>query len=74
MLDRAEDALAAVPLMISIAEFDGLIGAGAGARGNGGAAGDTGGEDDVDLDGRAAAGVKNLAGVNAGDGWDCGHT
>ena len=62
------DALAEVALLVAVAQLDGLVRAGAGAAGDGGPADGAVGEDDVDLDGRVAAAVEDLAGVNAFDG------
>ena len=65
VLDGLEDALAEVALLVAVAQLDGLVGAGAGARGDGGAADGAVGEDDVDFDGRVAAAVEDLAGVES---------
>src|SRR5208337_1832144 len=65
--DGFEDALAKVLGLIAIAEFEGLVFAGGRARGNNGTAEGAGLKKDVGLDGRIAARVKDLAGVNAGD-------
>src|SRR5205085_2547473 len=78
VLEGLQDAFPAVDLLVTVAEFDGLILAGGSAGGDGGAAGDAGGKLDLDLDGGVAAGVEDLAGKNAGDvvhggeswGWD----
>ena len=66
--DRLLRALAAVAGLVAVAEFDGLVFAGRGAGGNGGAAEGAGGEADVDLDGRIAAGIDDFAGGDGGDG------
>ena len=51
-----------------VAQFDGLVLAGAGAGRDGRAAEGAAGELDVDLNGRVAAGVDDLAGDDVGDG------
>src|SRR5262249_36108244 len=50
-----------------VAQLEGLVGAGAGAAGDRGAAGGAVGQDDFHLDGRVAAAVEDLAGVNGFD-------
>ena len=69
--DGLGDALAEVPLLVAVAQLDGLVNAGAGAGGDGGAAEGAVGQDDVDLDGRVASAVEDLASVHLGDG--CGR-
>src|SRR5262249_40306780 len=63
--DRLQDAAAEVAGLVAVAQFDGLVGAGAGAAGDGGAAAGAVGQDGFYLDGRVAAAVQDLAGVNA---------
>src|SRR5208337_1442944 len=65
--DGFEDALAKVLGLIAIAKFKGFVLAGGRARRNNGAAKSAGLKKDVGLDGRIAARVKDLAGVNVGD-------
>jgi hypothetical protein len=65
-----EDAFAEVVVFVSIAEFDGLVLAGGGSAGNGGAAFGSAVEEDVGLDGGITAGVEDFACV---DGDDLGH-
>src|SRR5690606_8313976 len=60
-LDRVADALAAVALP-AVAQFDGLELAGGRAARHGGVRLGPIGEQDLDLDGRIAAGVKDLPG------------
>ena len=64
VVDRLEDALAEIALLVAVAQFDGLVGAGAGAAGHGGPADGAVVEDDFDFDGRIAAAIENFAGVN----------
>ncbi len=64
--DRFRHALAA-PLGAAVAQLDRLVHAGRGAGGHRGAAERAGGELDVDLDGRVAARVEDLAAVQALD-------
>jgi uncharacterized protein YqfA (UPF0365 family) len=58
-------ALAEVARLVAVAQFDGFVLAGGGAGRNRGAADSAAGEANVDLDGRIAAGIDDLAG---GDG------
>src|SRR6185295_12317172 len=62
-----ERALAAVALLVTVAEFDGFVRAGAGPAGHRGAAHLTAGEDHLDLDGRVPATVQNLSGLQRAD-------
>ncbi len=64
--DRLADALAD-PLVATVAQLDRLELTGRGARGNGGDAARAGLERDLDLDGRVAARIEDLAGVDGGD-------
>ena len=64
-------ALAEIALLVAVAQLDGLVRAGRGARRHGGAAARAVLEDDIDLDGRIAAAVENFAADNIDDG---GHT
>ena len=64
VLDRARDALAA-PGLAAVAQLDRLVLAGRGAGGDRRAAERARLELDVDLDGRVAARVEDLAGVDA---------
>ncbi len=72
--DGLGDALAEVARLVAVAELDGLVDAGAGARGDGGAAERAVGQDDVDLDGRVAAAVEDLAAADAGRSLAVGLT
>ena len=65
-----EDAFAEVVFFVSIAEFDGLVLAGGGSAGNGGAAFAPTIEEDIGLDGGITAGVKDFTCV---DRDDLGH-
>ena len=71
--DGAANALAAVAGRIAVAQFDGLVPAGAGARRHDGAAERAAGAMDLDLDGRIAAAVEDFAGVDARDGRIAGN-
>src|SRR3546814_2741533 len=51
-LDRLQHALAAIALLVAVAQLDRLVGAGRGAGGHGGAAEGAALQSDVDLDGR----------------------
>ncbi len=64
--DRLRDALAA-PGLAAVAQLGRLELARRGARRHGRAAGGAGAQDELDLDGRVAAAVEDLAGVNAID-------
>ena len=66
-IDRLEHALAAVAALVAVAQLDRFVGAGGGARGNGGAAEGAGFQGHIDLDGRIAAAVENFARVDVGD-------
>jgi hypothetical protein len=61
---RLEHALAAELALVAVAKLDRLVGAGGGTRRNGRAADRAVRQDDVDLDGRIAARVEDLAGVD----------
>lgn len=63
--------LASPLALVTITELAGLVGAGRGTRGNDGAV-ETGLGDNVDLDGGVSTGVVDVAGVDLGDGHDCG--
>ena len=66
--DGLEHALAEVALLVAVAQFDGLVLAGAGpARDRGPAAG-AAVEQHVDFDRRVAAAVENLAGEECANG------
>ena len=65
-----EDALAEVVLFVSVAKFNGLVLAGGGSAGNGGAPFGSAVEDDVGLNGGVSAGVEDFACV---DRDDLGH-
>ncbi len=56
--------LAEVLCLVAVAKFPGLVDAGAGAAGHGRAAEGAVGQFHVDLDGRIAAAVENLSGVD----------
>jgi hypothetical protein len=62
--DGGEHALAAVPLLVPIAELDRLVGAGGGARRHGRRSGCPSSERDLDRQRRVAARVQYLAGVD----------
>ena len=64
VVDGRQDALAAVAALVAVAQLDRLVGAGGGARRDGRPADGAVVEDDVDLDGRVAARVEDLAGVD----------
>src|SRR3546814_763798 len=70
LLDRLQHALAAIALLVAVAQLDRLVGAGRGAGGHGGAAEGAALQSDVDLDGRIAPGVQDLPGLNIDD---CSH-
>ena len=70
VFDGFEDAFAEVDGLVSVAELDGLVLAGGGTGGDGGAAADAAFEDDVGLYGGVAAGVEDFACV---DRDDLGH-
>ena len=69
VIDGLENAFAEVVGLVVVAELDGLVLAGRGSGGDGGAAADVAFEDDVGFDGGIAAGVEDFAG---GDGDDVG--
>ena len=66
-LDGVAHALAEIAFA-AVAQLDGFVRAGRGARGHGGAAAGAVGKDDVDLYGRVAAAVENLAADDIDDG------
>ena len=68
--DRLGHALAAPAALVAVAQLDRFMDSGRRPRRNRRAAQAAIFEDDVDLDGRIAAAVEDLAAVNAGD---CGH-
>jgi hypothetical protein len=59
--DRRGDALASVPLLVSVAQLDGLVSAGAGAAGHGRPADAVVFQDDVNFNGGISPAVQNLA-------------
>jgi hypothetical protein len=67
ILDGLKDAFAEVNVFVSVAEFDGLVFAGAGATGNGGGSDVASGEKHIDFNGGVAPGVEDLAGEDAID-------
>ena len=75
---RLGHALAEVAILHAVAQFPGFVLAGARAARHDRAADRAAGELDVRFDGRIAAGVEDLAGVNISDGgerhgaWDSG--
>ncbi len=69
-LDRLQDALAEIALLVAVSELDRLMRAGRGAGRHRGAAEGAVFQRHVDLDGRISAAVENLA---AGDVDDGGH-
>ncbi len=62
VLDCFQSPLAEVALFVAIAEFDGLVGAGAGAAWHRCAADDAGTELDIDFHSRVAPAVENFTG------------
>ena len=66
--DRLQHALAAVALLVAVAQLDRLVRAGRGAGRHGGAAHGAAFELDLDLDGGIAATVQDFAGANVDDG------
>src|SRR5262249_32985847 len=64
ILDGLEDALAEIAFLVAVAQLAGLVGAGAGARGDGGPANGPVGQGDFDFERRVAAAVEDFAGVN----------
>ena len=66
-LDRLEHALAAVALLVAVAQLDRLVGAGGGAGRHRGAPEDAGFQHDVHLDGGIAAGIEDFTGDDIGD-------
>ncbi len=66
-LDGLQHALAAVTALVAVAQFDSLMRAGRGARGDGGAAETARLQDDIHLDGGIAARIENFAGVDVGN-------
>ena len=60
VLDGLEHALAAVALLVAVAQLQGLVRAGGGAGGHRGAAQGAVLEHDLDLDGRVAARIEDL--------------
>ncbi len=70
VFDGLEDAFAEVDGLVAVAQLDGLVLAGGGAGGDGGAADGSAVEDDVGFDGGVAAGVEDFACV---DRDDLGH-
>src|SRR3546814_149276 len=69
-LDRLQHALAAIALLVAVAQLDGLVRAGGGAGGRRGAAEGAAFQGDVDFDGGIAPGVENLPGLDIDD---CGY-
>ena len=65
--DGLLDSLAAVAGLVAVAQLDGLEGARGGAGGDGGTSGGAVLKQDLDLEGRVAAGVEDLAGFNCLD-------
>ena len=63
--DRPEHALAAEPRRVAVAQLDRLVGTGRGAGRHRRPTDRAVGQDDVDLDGRVAARIEDLAGVDA---------
>ena len=67
-LDRVAHALAEIALLVAVAQLDGLVRAGRGARRHAGAAARAVLKHDIDLDGRIAAAVQNFPADNVDDG------
>ena len=61
VFDGFGDAFAEETALVAVAQFEGLVFAGAGAGGDSGAAGGAAGEEDVHFDGWVAAGIKDFA-------------
>ena len=70
VLDGLGDAFADEAVLVAVAQFEGLVFAGAGAGGNRGAAGGAAGEEDVHFNGWVAAGIQNFTGF---DVRNCAH-
>ena len=68
VVDGLEHALAEVAALVAVAQLVGLERAGGCAGGDGGAGDGAVVEQDLDLDGRVAAGVEDLAGADSFDG------
>jgi len=69
VLDGLGDTLSEVALLVAVAQFDGLVFAGAGSGGDCGAADGAGIEEDINLDGGIATGVEDLAGLDINSGF-----
>ena len=67
VLDRGQDAFAAVDGFVAIAELEGFAGAGGSARGGRAAPDGAVGESDFRLNGRVAAGIDDLAAIDFDD-------
>ena len=74
VLDGREDALAAEALLVAVAQLEGLARAGGRAGRHAGAPRRAALEEALDFDGRVAAGIEDLAGVNAFDGVHVGSS
>ena len=64
VLDGLQNPLAEVFRLVAVAEFPSFMHAGAGSAGNRRPAGAAVGQHDIDLDGRIAAAIENLAAAN----------
>ena len=64
VVDGLENPLAEILRLVAVAELQGLVDAGAGPAGDGGAAERAVGQFHVDLDGGIAAAIENLSGAN----------
>ncbi len=68
VVDGLQNPLAEVFRLVAVAKFPGLVDAGAGAAGHGGAAERAVGQFHVDLDGRIAAAIEDLSGADVYNG------
>ena len=67
-IDRLGDTLAEITALVAVAQFDRLMGAGRGARGNRGAPARAILQYDIDFDGGIAAGIEDFAADNVDNG------
>jgi hypothetical protein len=67
VVDGLEDALAEIAGFVGVAQLEGFVFTGGGAGGHSGTAQRSAAEGDFGLDGGIAAGVEDLAGVDASD-------
>ncbi len=69
--DRPRDAAPAIAVRVAVAQFDGLVGAGAGSAGDDRPPARAAGEEDDGLDGGVAAGVEQLKRLDVRDRQRC---